>query len=120
MYYVLTSETDFSSGETITGDYGLATANVSTVTAGSTVITGNFTLDTGQRDNYYDIGRIVRKPSSPIPTGRLLVIYDYLEHSGTGDFFSVNSYVTGSTGVNLNPGVAVNQMDYNDIPTLCY
>ena len=117
IYYVLNSETNFIVGETITGEYGLATATVATVTDGSTVITGNFTLDTGQRDNYYDIGRIIRKPSSPIPTGRLLVIYDYLEHSGTGDFFSVNSYVTGSTGVNLNPGVAVNQMDYNDIPT---
>ena len=34
---------------------------VSAVTAGSKVITSNFTLDTGQRDNFYDIARIVRK-----------------------------------------------------------
>ena len=37
------------------------TSTVSTVTIGSKVITSNFTLDTGQRDNFYDISRIVRK-----------------------------------------------------------
>ena len=47
-------------------------------------ITDRFTLDTGQRDNYYDIARIVRRPGSSAPTGRLLIVHDYLEH-GSGD-----------------------------------
>ena len=116
IYYVSTSGS-FTVGETITGAYGGGSAVIATVVDGSEVITSNYLLDTGQRDNYYDIARIVRKPSAPAPSGKLLVIYDYLEHGGTGDFYSVNSYVTGATGVNTSPGTAVHQMDYNDIPT---
>ena len=54
-------------------------------------ITDRFTLDTGQRDNYYDVGRLVRKSSASAPTGRLLVTFSYFEH-GAGNFFSVDSY----------------------------
>ena len=50
------------------------------------------------------IARIVRKSGSPAPTGRLLVVYDYMEH-GSGDLMSVDSY----TDVAL-------QMRYDDIP----
>jgi len=56
-----------------------------------TLITDRFTFDTGQRDNYYDIGSLVRIPGKPAPSGRLLVTFDYYEH-GAGNFFSVDSY----------------------------
>ena len=97
--------TDFSASETITGASSGATATVGTLTAGSKVITSNFTLDTGQRDNYYDIARIVRKPNVATPRGRLLVVYDFFTH-GSGDAFTVDSY-SASAG----------QMEYDDIPT---
>ena len=64
MEYVLTDgvgPTDFNSGEVITGSSSAATATVGTVTAGSKIITSNYVLDTGQRDNFYDISRIIRK-----------------------------------------------------------
>jgi len=96
--------TDFAAGETITGASSGATATVGTLTAGSKVITSNFELDTGQRDNYYDISRIVRKAGASIPLGRLLVVYDFLSH-GAGDCFTVDSY-SGVGG----------QMEYDDIP----
>ena len=98
--------TDFTAGETITGVNSGATATIDTggVTAGSKVITSSFTLDTGQRDTYYDISRLNRKPDSPAPRGRLLIVYDYFEH-GAGDFFSVDSYSSVS-----------GQMKYADIP----
>ena len=54
--------TDFAVGETITGESSGATATVGTKTVGK-IVTQNFELDTGQRDNIYDIGRIVRKPT---------------------------------------------------------
>ena len=54
---------DFASGETITGDSSGATATVGTLTNGSKIVTQNFELDTGQRDNFYDIARVVRKPN---------------------------------------------------------
>ena len=97
--------TDFTVGETVTGESSGATAVVGTKTAGSKIITQNFELDTGQRDNIYDIARIVRKPGAVIPSGRLLVVFDFFSH-GAGEFFSVDSYSA------LN-----GQMNYDDIPT---
>ena len=95
----------FAVNETITAESSLATGTVGSVTPGDDVITGNYQLDTGQRDNYYDIARIVRRPGLPPPTGRLLCVFDYLEHSA-GDVITVDSYVD-----------VANQMDYVDIPT---
>ena len=63
--------TDFTTGETITGQFSGATATASVITAGSKNITNLFVLDTGQRDNFYDIARLVRKPTSSVPLGRL-------------------------------------------------
>ena len=80
---------------------GAATPAPSATTPGDRVITPSFSLDTGQRDSYYDIGRIHRKASYQTPTGRLLIVYDYFT-AGTGDYFSVDSY----TG----------QVTYDDIP----
>ena len=62
--------------------------------AGDTDIKANYTLDTGQRDNFYDHGRI--QLTGTAPTGRILVIFDYFTHSGTG-YLSVDSY-TAATG----------------------
>ena len=62
-------------------------------------------MDTGQRDNYYDIARIVRKPIATSPTGRLLIVHDYFEH-GAGDLLTVDSYSD-----------IASQMTYADIPT---
>ncbi len=64
-------------------------------------ITHRFDLDAGQRDNFYDVGRLVRKAGESAPTGRLLITYDYYAH-GAGNFFSVDSY----SGI-----------DYGDIPS---
>jgi len=56
-----------------------------------TDVTRRFELDTGQRDNFYDIARLILKPGQAAPTGRLLINFDYFEH-GAGNFFSVDSY----------------------------
>ena len=67
-----------------------------------TDITSRFELDTGQRDNFYDIGRLKLKSGESAPTGRLLINFDYFEH-GAGNFFSVDSY---------------SGFDYEDIPAI--
>ena len=72
-----------------------------TPTTSHTDITTRFELDKGQRDNFYDIGRIKLKPGKKTPTGQLLINFDYFSH-GSGDFFDVDSY----SGV----------IDYVDIP----
>ena len=60
-------------------------------TTSDTDVTDRFDLDTGQRDNFYDIARLVRKAGKAAPTGRLLITFDFFTH-GTGNFFSVDSY----------------------------
>ena len=68
--------------------------------SGDTDITDRFDLDTGQRDNFYDVARLVRKSGKAAPTGRLLITFNFYAH-GAGNFFSVDSY----SGI-----------DYKDIP----
>ena len=78
-------------------------ANFSTdATTGDTDVTDRFDLDTGQRDNFYDIGRLKLKTGALAPTGRLLINFNFFSH-GTGDYFDVDSYA----------GV----VDYEDIPS---
>ena len=66
---------------------------VSIVETGGNTVTDRFTLDNGQRDNFYENGRIVKDQSTPaVDTGKDLVItFDYYNH-GDGDYFSVDSY----------------------------
>ena len=71
-------------------------------TASDTDITDRFDLDNGQRDNFYDVGRIKLKTGELEPTGTLRITFDYFSH-GAGDYFDVDSY----TGV----------VDYANIPS---
>ena len=50
-----------------------------------------YQMDTGARDNYYDVGSIILKGGQNAPTGRIMVTFDYFTHSA-GDYFSVDSY----------------------------
>ena len=62
------------------------------VTTSDTDITDRFDLDNGQRDNYYDVGRIKLKTGELEPTGRLLrITFDFFSH-GSGDYFDVDIY----------------------------
>ena len=102
--YVSTNSFSFAIGEIITGESSTAYATITETTPGDIAITDKYLLDTGQRDNFYDIARIVRKRNKAAPIGRLLVVYDYLEH-GAGDMFTVDSY-----------NDVAKQMEYDDIP----
>jgi len=65
-----------------------------------TDITYKFNFDDGQRDTYYDVSRIILKPGVDAPTGQIVVVFDYFDHS-TGDFCTVDSY-THEAGVPSN------------------
>jgi len=88
-------------------------------TTGDTDISHRYKLDTGQRDNYYDIASIELKDNEPIPTGSLLIEYFYLQHGGdddqakyrVGDYVSVDSYPIGVTVTGWG------EFLYEDIPT---
>jgi len=53
-----------------------------------------YTLDGGQRDEYYDYSRLVRKNNLSIPSKQLMVIFDKytVPSDDTGDAFTVLSY----------------------------
>src|SRR6056300_1177619 len=59
--------------------------------SGAIDITSRYELDNGQRDNYYDVGRIKLKTGELEPTGSLRITFDHFEH-GAGDYFDVDSY----------------------------
>ena len=69
-------------------------AVLSNVTSGDPNIRSNYILDTGQREEYYDFGRIVRKQGFPEPQGRLLVYFDHyvVNSEDSGDILTANSY----------------------------
>jgi len=76
-------------------------ANFATpATTSDTNITSRFDLDTGQRDNFYDIGSIKLKTGAIQPIGQLLINFDYFSH-GAGDYFDVDSYSGTITYTNI-------------------
>lgn len=62
-----------------------------------------FTVDNGQRDNFYEIGKLVLRGGQSAPAGNVFARFKYFAHGTSGSFFSVNSY----TG----------QVEYKNIPS---
>ena len=65
------------------------------ITLGSYLnITNRYVLDKGQKNEYYDYSKIVRKSEFSAPNRKLLVIFDSYEipSNDTGDLYTVNSY----------------------------
>jgi len=60
--------------------------------ATATNVTTRYTLDTGQRDSFYDHSSIRLKAGSAAPTGPLVVRFNRFNSSGAG-LFTVDSYV---------------------------
>ena len=88
----------FSVGEIVTFDESRIVSTVQVVDDGNFQdITQEYTLDKGQRDQFYDYGRIVRK-NNYIPSRQLLVIFNWFDVpvDDTGDAFTVNSYPESS------------------------
>lgn len=55
-------------------------------------LTDRFDLFDGQKNSIIQLGKITIKNGSLSCSGRPIIIYDYWEHSGTGDYASVDSY----------------------------
>ena len=85
----------FGQGDEIVFEESNITTTITNISLGNySNITDNFTLDKGQRDQYYDYSRIIRKVDSTIPSKKLLIIFDHYEvdSSDNGDLFTVESY----------------------------
>ena len=69
----------------------MSTSLATAATTSDTNIADRYDLDNGQRENFYDIGRIRLKSGASAPIGQLLVVFDHFTHN-PGDYFCVNSY----------------------------
>jgi len=85
----------FIAGETVTLEESNNTASLQAIIKGSYKdVTSSFTLNKGQKDQYYDYSRLVRTSSTPIPSRRLKIIFDHytIPASDNGDVYTVLSY----------------------------
>lgn len=90
----LTPQT-FTVGETVTFEESNIVTNIQLITVGNYLnIINRFDLDKGQREQYYDYSRIVRKLNFPEPTRKLLVVYNCysVPSNDLGDLYTVESY----------------------------
>ena len=83
--------------------------------AGGTDISNFFEIDNGQRDNFYDIGRLKVKSGVSLPQGNAFIRFRHFTHSTSGSHFDVTSYPTGDSvgyaGIpdyRRNDGVTIN------------
>ena len=91
---VYLNENLFSINETIIFQESQIQASVSFQFPGDKNIKNNYTFDDGQRSEYLDYSRIIRKSDSVAPTKKIKIIYNHytISSSDTGDFVGVNSY----------------------------
>jgi len=92
IYYIPVEDDVFTDGENITAPNATFKIQSGGITKGSTNITDSFTLDNGQRDQFYDYSRIVRKPGFAQPTHKILVIFDRFFTSNGVNPYTVDSY----------------------------
>ncbi len=92
---VYISQDKFEVGELITFADSDVSSNLQQIIEGNYIdLTSGFTLDAGQREQFYDYSRIVRARGSKAPNKKLLVIYDRFDvpANDKGDFYTANSY----------------------------
>ena len=89
------TDVQFTLGELITFQESNIVTTVQAVTLGNNLnITEKYTLDKGQREQYYDYSRIVRKRGFSAPSRKLLIVFNsyVVPSTDSGDAFTVNSY----------------------------
>ena len=85
----------FIIGETVTFSESNIVSNLQNITVGSYLnITNRYALDKGQREQFYDYSRIVRKGSFSAPSNRLTIVFDsyVVPTSAEGQIYTVESY----------------------------
>jgi len=106
----------FSVGENVTFEESNIKTNVLTVTQGKYKnITNKFNLDKGQKEQYYDYSKLIRKSGEESPSRRLLIIFDYyiVQSNDTGDVFTVNSYTKDRFSEDI-PNIGLNNIRASD------
>jgi hypothetical protein len=85
----------FSNAESVIFEDSNITTDIESITPGKYKdITNSYTLNKGQKDQYYDYSRIVRNKNTTEPSKQLLIVFDYysIPSNDSGDVFTVLSY----------------------------
>jgi len=117
IYLVYKTAQTFQVSEKITFLESGYTAIIGTVNAGDRNIVNNFTVDNGQRKNYYDYGRLVRNATAQEPTGRLKIYFDNFtfDANDSGDLITVNSYLSSLYGTKIPSYDGIRNTDIIDL-----
>jgi len=78
-------------------------------------ITNRFILDKGQKEQYYDYSKLIRRKGESEPSNRLLVIFDHytVPSDDNGDVFTVNSYEEERFNLDI-PSIGINNVRASD------
>ena len=93
--FVYLNDSKFVINETVRFEESTISSTPIAITKGNYIDkTDEYILDQGQREQYYDYSRIVRKGNVAIPSRQLLIIYNNYTVGGndTGDVYTVDSY----------------------------
>lgn len=106
----------FVAGENVVFEESNISTEINSITLGVYKnITNKFTLDKGQKEQYYDYSKIVRIRGEQEPTKQLLIVFDHysLPSSDTGDAFTVNSYSEERFAEDI-PSIGINKVRASD------
>jgi len=115
--FVYLNENIFSVGETVTFEESQISGTVDSIQVGDKNIRTNFILDEGQRSEYLDFSRLIRKPQVAAPTKQITIIYNNytIDSSDAGDFVGVNSYDKDRYGDDISSVDGISLSDVIDL-----
>ena len=93
--FVYLNENKFSVQENVLFQESNVIGQIQSISAGRyTDVTNRFTLNKGQKNQYYDYARLVRNDGYSEPNRKLYVVYDHytVPSNDEGDIFTVDSY----------------------------
>ena len=89
------NDNKFKAGEEVTFSESNIVTIIQSIELGTYLdISDNYILNKGQKEQFYDYSRIVRRKNTSAPTKKLTIVYNHytIPSSDTGDVFTVNSY----------------------------
>ena len=115
--FVYLNENIFSVGEKVTFEESQISGTVDSIQVGDKNIRTNFILDEGQRSEYLDFSRIIRKSQIAAPTKQITIIYNNytIDSSDAGDFVGVNSYDKDRYGDDISSVDGISLSDVIDL-----
>jgi len=110
--FVYLNENVFSVGEKIRLEESQIEGTIDTYRLGDGSIKDSFLFDNGQRSEYLDFSRLIRKKDVSSPTKKIKIIFNnyIINSSDDGDFISVDSYDKEryshpyGASIDINPG----------------